>query len=166
MSSIEVIHVRRQPAPLPPAARRRRSSGGGPPEEVLVHTGVPPPFCRPLPSQDPRPTRSRQERGATVALASDCLFILHFRFYWSRGHWPWNREYHTATLFCLPLCTYHPCRPRLPSCMRLSGLALGCFSPRRSVSHSGMRVPTGSSAVMFSRSSPAPRVPLLRAVRP
>ena len=122
MSSIEVIHVRRQPAHLPSAARRRRSSDGSPPEEVLVHTGVP------LPSQDPRPTRSRPERGATVApLASDFLFILQFRFHWSRGHWPWNREYHTATLSCLLLCTYHPCRPStavLPAPFRLGSRLL------------------------------------------
>ena len=96
MSSIEVVRI-------PPAARRRRSSGGSPPEEVLVYTWDPPPFCRPLPSPDPRPTRSRPERGAAVALASNYPFLLHFRFYWSRRHWPWNRKYHTAALLCLPL---------------------------------------------------------------
>ena len=135
MSSIEVVRV-------PPAARRRRSSSGGPPEEVLVYTWVPPPFCRPLPSPDPRPTRSRPERGAAVALASNYPFLLHFRFYWSRRHWPWDRKYHTAALLCLPLCTYHPCRPStavMPALStRLLVLPSGCVpqwyaSPNRFV---------------------------------
>ena len=135
MSSIEVVRV-------PPAARRRRSSSGGPPEEVLGYTWVPPPICRPHPRPDPRPTRSRPERGATVALASNYPFLLHFRFYWSRRYWPRNRKYHTTALLCLPLCTYHPCRPStnvFPALSaRLFVLSSGCVpqwyaSPHRFV---------------------------------
>ena len=124
---------RRSPAPVV----QWRSAGGS----ACLHVSSPSVLPSP-PPPGPAAYRSRPERGAAVALASNYPFLLHFRFYWSRRPWPWDRKYHTAALLCLPLCTYHPCRPStavMPALStRLFVLPSGCVpqwyaSPNRFV---------------------------------